>query len=203
MPSALRIKELRDLNDNVMMSDGALTSGVTFPAGHVVQVKYTSDKTRRLFSGRTSNTWYSDYTYLNTTITPIYSDSLLFVQCNIMYYGSTDTNTSTGSIFLRMMMNGSICPELNGDTNQSLPCFSQSRSVVGDVSDLQYHTQIGACSGLVPASGLTTKTFSVEYRLQSGGRISINRDPSTATDYNQGSHSPTGISTLTIMEIKQ
>jgi len=28
MPSALRIKELRDLNDNVMMSDGALTSNV-------------------------------------------------------------------------------------------------------------------------------------------------------------------------------
>ena len=43
MPSALRIKELRDLNDNVMMSDGVLSSGVnidnalsgaTFPAGH-------------------------------------------------------------------------------------------------------------------------------------------------------------------------
>ena len=30
MPSALRIKELRDLNDNVMMSDGALTSNVSF-----------------------------------------------------------------------------------------------------------------------------------------------------------------------------
>lgn len=32
MPSALRIKELRDLNDNVMMSDGVLTGNVTFPA---------------------------------------------------------------------------------------------------------------------------------------------------------------------------
>jgi len=31
MPSALRIKELRDLNDNVMMSDGVLSSGVVFP----------------------------------------------------------------------------------------------------------------------------------------------------------------------------
>ena len=47
MPSALRIKELRDLNDNVMMSDGALSSsvnidnslsGATFPAGHLIQV---------------------------------------------------------------------------------------------------------------------------------------------------------------------
>lgn len=39
MPSALRIKELRDLNDNVMMSDGALTSNVVFPDGHIIEVK--------------------------------------------------------------------------------------------------------------------------------------------------------------------
>ena len=36
MPSALRIKEIRDLEDNVMMSNGALTSNVSFPAGHIV-----------------------------------------------------------------------------------------------------------------------------------------------------------------------
>ncbi len=36
MPSALRIKEIRDLEDNVMMSNGALTGNVSFPAGHIV-----------------------------------------------------------------------------------------------------------------------------------------------------------------------
>ena len=45
MPSALRIKEIRDLEDNVMMSNGALTSNVdmsnvSFPAGHVIQLKH-------------------------------------------------------------------------------------------------------------------------------------------------------------------
>jgi len=50
MPSALRIKELRDLNDNVMMSDGVLSSNVVFPAGHKIQhkiypvAKYTYDR---------------------------------------------------------------------------------------------------------------------------------------------------------------
>ena len=37
MPSALRIKELRNLSDTVLMSDGALSSNVQFPAGHVLQ----------------------------------------------------------------------------------------------------------------------------------------------------------------------
>ena len=41
MPSALRIKEIRDLEDNVMMQNGALTENVTFPAGHVVNT-YTA-----------------------------------------------------------------------------------------------------------------------------------------------------------------
>ena len=39
MPSALRIKEIRDLEDNVMMQNGALTGNVSFPAGHILQVK--------------------------------------------------------------------------------------------------------------------------------------------------------------------
>jgi len=42
MSSALRIKEIRDLEDNVMMSNGALTENVTFPAGHIIEVKTIS-----------------------------------------------------------------------------------------------------------------------------------------------------------------
>ena len=50
MPSALRIKEIRDLEDNVMMSNGALTENVSlesasFPAGHIIQTvtEYKTD----------------------------------------------------------------------------------------------------------------------------------------------------------------
>ena len=59
MPSALRIKELRDLNDNVMMSDGALSSNVVFPAGHVVQVKRgKSAETNELTTSYQTNAFY-------------------------------------------------------------------------------------------------------------------------------------------------
>ena len=37
MPSALRIKELRNLSDNVLLDNGTLTNNVAFPAGKVLQ----------------------------------------------------------------------------------------------------------------------------------------------------------------------
>ena len=40
MPSALRIKELRNLSDTVMLDNGTLTNNVQFPAGHVIRTFY-------------------------------------------------------------------------------------------------------------------------------------------------------------------
>ncbi len=37
--SIIKTNELRLLNDQVVMSDGALTENVTFPAGHIIEVK--------------------------------------------------------------------------------------------------------------------------------------------------------------------
>jgi len=94
MPSALRIKELRDLNDNVMMSDGALTnnvdmsnvdmSNVSFPAGHVVQV-VTDSKSHSgagiSVSGSGSSIGNaSGYQIFQTGFTPKYSNSKIIIQ---------------------------------------------------------------------------------------------------------------------------
>ena len=35
MPSALRIKELRNLSDTVMLDNGTLTNNVQFPEGQI------------------------------------------------------------------------------------------------------------------------------------------------------------------------
>ncbi len=201
--SIIKTNELRLLNDQVVMSDGALTGNVMFPAGHIVQTVYTSDNTRRLFSGLASHTWYDNYTALNLSITPKFSNSLLYVMCNVMFYCNGDSNTNVGSGFLRMMINGSISPELNGDTTEKHPCFAQARSFGGNVTASIYDTRVGICQGYVQISDKTEKMFSIEYRCQDGGRVSFNRDPSTASDTNQGSHSPTGRSTFTVMEIAQ
>jgi len=39
MPSALKVVEIKDLNDNLLLDNGALTSNVVFPAGHVIQTR--------------------------------------------------------------------------------------------------------------------------------------------------------------------
>ena len=43
--SIIKTDEIRRLNDQVLMSDGALTGNVVFPAGHVIQYKRKEDTT--------------------------------------------------------------------------------------------------------------------------------------------------------------
>ena len=62
MPSALRIKEIRDLEDNVMMSNGALTSNVSFPAGHVIQLKHG------MYSGSDISTSSQNFVEINSSL---------------------------------------------------------------------------------------------------------------------------------------
>ena len=45
MPSALRIKELRNLSDTVMLDNGTLTNNVVFPAGHPILLSESSSTT--------------------------------------------------------------------------------------------------------------------------------------------------------------
>ena len=40
MPSALKVIEIKDLNDNILLNNGALTNNVTFPAGHMLRHFY-------------------------------------------------------------------------------------------------------------------------------------------------------------------
>ena len=36
MPSALKVAEIKDLNNNILLNNGTLTNNVQFPAGHVI-----------------------------------------------------------------------------------------------------------------------------------------------------------------------
>ena len=80
MPSALRIKELRDLNDNVMMSDGVLSSVVKFPAGFPIRVNhFQGTETQQVFGS-------AGYDYYNNTYTVNSNqDVKLLIQYGIFY----------------------------------------------------------------------------------------------------------------------
>ena len=59
--SIIKTDELRLLNDQVVMSDGALTENVTFPSGHIIQV--ISNSVDIVGSQSSSSSFYSDNTY--------------------------------------------------------------------------------------------------------------------------------------------
>ena len=96
MPSALRIKELRNLSDNVLLDNGTLTNNVVFPAGHVIQTvtdQYVSPSTI------TVTTSLDDYlgSNLECTITPTKNGNKLLIQAFI--HGYYNNGQGTRSLF--------------------------------------------------------------------------------------------------------
>ena len=83
MPSALRIKELRDLNDNVIMSDGALTGNVTFPAGHIIQVQQFVKTDAASTNNNQHSTWVHLGMIKEITTTSASSDVLIHFSCTM------------------------------------------------------------------------------------------------------------------------
>ena len=75
--SIIKTDELRLLNDNVLMSDGALTENVTFPAGHVIECKHAVIGSE--ISSISLDTWLP--TGLSIDITPKYNNSKIVIWC--------------------------------------------------------------------------------------------------------------------------
>jgi len=72
---------------------GTLGSGVTFPAGHILQVKSTCVKDRNS-TGTTSTTGTGADVGLNVTITPVSSTSDFFIQLHVGIVSSASSNSN-------------------------------------------------------------------------------------------------------------
>lgn len=101
MPSALRIKELRDLNDNVIMSDGALGANVTFPAGHVLQVLVNQNNNSFVASNDTTTAWTDGSATLSVTINCV-SANPKFLVIQSAGHSYNHSQTLYGSSHFRM-----------------------------------------------------------------------------------------------------
>jgi len=177
--------------DNLILPDNA--------QGTIVQYVTTSDGTRRKFTTPTNNTWHTLYSGINTTFTPKLTDSKLVFWVEV-HYGVD--NSSAGSLFWQIREGTTIMAELNGDTAQTFECFGHSRWY-GATADQQYHTETARINGgVINNSSTSSRTFNIYFRIQDSGKdVSVNRDGSDASDSNQGNHSPTLRSRMTIMEI--
>ena len=107
MPSALRIKELRDLNDNVMMSDGAFNAQEyhvngrkTLPVVNVQRYHMGSGNSTTINSGQA-------YTNVGNSIsyTPKKAGNLLVIEHGVQTWYGTTSNGS-GDAYIRFLIDG-------------------------------------------------------------------------------------------------
>ena len=196
------------LPDGIVDTDMIAATAVTEPkrgAGAVLQVIYQRDNTRRKFASVTGGAWQNSYTQVNTGITPKRASSiLLFDVC--IHYGVHDQQ-GTGSVFWQVQEDkgGTVTTPntLNGDTDQTHPCFSQHRAGYGH-DQMDYNVNRAIISGAaIPATDTASRTYTFHFKIQNGDDFCVNRDGQNASDSSQGSHSPTLTSHCRIIEVAQ
>ena len=178
MPSALRIKELRNLSDTVLMSDGALSSNVQFPTGHVIQVVSQN------FTGTASR---SSTTYINTFLTKSITSHATNSRFLVMVNSITGGSDASPRIQLRRTI-GSATTDIDnsGVTMSSDARLSNVRHGIN--LHLSYVDEPSVASGT-----------SINYliRLRSSGTHTVYLGQTGFTDHG----SVNVLSSMTIMEI--
>jgi hypothetical protein len=194
--------DIGDMTSGVMSPNLDLGSA-TFPSGHIIGLLgKAQDRTRRQFTSRVANTWYDDYTYLNLTVTPKYASSLLWFVGQVSY----GVSTLHGSTYMTFLKDGDATNTLNGDDTQTsgnFPCFHQRRWDMGSAGTTVYHMEQASINGYIMAGSTNTQSFTIRYRNQGATNISFNKDGYNTPGSSPGSHSPSGLSTLQIYEVRQ
>lgn len=159
--------------------------------GTVIQRVFKSDNQRRLYTGGTA-VWRSDYTALNLSITPSRTNSELRVRVHLNFHGEY------GAVLVRLLRNGVVDPALNG-SGGAYNCFAHTR-IDAPQGDNEFNTGLGSLDVPVSHDG-TLQEFALEFFVQYTGRFTVNRDGAGTSDTNQGTHSPTLISTFCVEEV--
>ena len=203
--SIVKADELRLLNDNVLMSNGALTGNVSFPAGHVVQVlqsvKSDTDSTRSGFGSGFADITGTDQNgsgnIFCVKITPKYNTSKIMITPSINA-GGDDYNF----VYLRLVRDDT--PIFVGDLvgariQSSLMSFSWSANE--GVTDLNTFTFLDSPTiNNTPQEFIYKIQYACGLNADNSGNAYINRSHrDTAGTY----YDARSASSITVMEISQ
>ena len=182
--SIIKTDEIRRLNDQVLMSDGALTSNVVFPAGHVIQV--VSENFEATASRAT--TTYLD-TFLTKSITSLATNSRFLVMVTSM----TGGNDASARVQLRRTINGVTFDIDNSDGQDGVTMGSDAR-----LSNVRHGTNFHLSYVDEPSASAGT---SINYliRLRSAEAKTVYLGQTAYTDPADGDIK--ALSSMTIMEI--
>lgn len=184
MPSALRIKELRDLNDNVIMSDGALGANVTFPAGHIIN--YNSTTTESIAGISTGTTGVG--TGLSVGITPNFASSKIIVQADLCV-GKDGSNNIIGYYIYR------TAPSNTSSANSTYGTYPASAVYYLGTASNSIMSGLSVFFEDTPANNTSTHTYEVYVIAEGSMTTYLNRRPPNTT--------LVGTSSITVFEVSQ
>ena len=193
MPSALRIKELRNLSDTVLMSDGALSDNIQFPAGHVIQAKSAdfsaasssdyivatnsggqteflglSSNQNRLI-GTSSNRVYVEVLNVTINVSDRLNNILVFASTGVDYGNHTDRGAFGFSINVPYSGNAGEAYDFS-----SYPWYKTINSLGNSTTyppDWSGHIAVNGSLGYVSTGGCNVKLFGYAYN-ESGATVS-------------------------------
>ena len=187
--SILELKELSHPSGEVLKIAAGKTldlksqGSTTLPAGSVLQVK------QYFFSGSFTGTSTSFYdTGLSVTITPSSTSSKILVMMNV-------TATCYNATWQLRFMRGSTAIGV-GDSSQS-----RTQSTVGGfhaTTDANHQSNPTSAQLLDSPNTTSATTYKVQYKVQSGHTVYINR---SGNDANNSDWSHRSTSSITVMEI--
>jgi hypothetical protein len=204
--SIIKTDEIRRLNDQVLMSDGALTNNVVFPAGHVLQVLHTVDDNNYTFSSGADD--WTGITNLYCDIVPKFSNSKIMIMYTAHYadYGDGADPGAVNDSAPRFAIgkNGTILSGYNQDGGRGYGDF-------GTYIDIQNTSNLSHFDGSnIREDSNVGTTSSVRYQVMVRGGTAnawanqpffINR--TLRFSNNQWYNASRMRSTITLFEVKQ
>jgi hypothetical protein len=172
---------------------GTLGSGVTFPAGHVLQV-LTDVKTDPYSIGTTEGTFYNP-TGLSVAITPVAISSKILVMCSLVVGAATNYEVACK---ITKTISASTSDVLVGDVSNSVTRVMFTRRLSGGrdaASGTMVVLDTPSTVWTVPSEIIYKPAIAVE----GGTTIYLN----TPADMSTGAGDFIGASQITVMEIAQ
>ena len=197
--SILKTDEIRLLNNQVIMTDGTLSSNVQFPAGHVIQVKqFIFSKLARTNSG--SMVQITDGTVnFELDITPQFTNSKILMLANIQV-GNTGQYGSHIDLYLKVGSGSYFRPTqlLNTSSTNIGVNAAQGTLPIGSSGYERFNFAPQYVDETI--NSLEQRFYSFYHRTGTGGYSTINGTPtawssSTNNDFGKSS------SQMTLMEI--
>lgn len=184
--SIVKADELRLLNDNVLMSNGALTGNVTFPAGHVIQTEYSYFDDHFFATGQADSG-------LSGTINVSSASNDVVIICSLLWMSS-----SNEAYFALCLSDNTIINRADQYGARNAQGRYHWGSVYGDSSYRTYGVKRDTFSTIYSPNAVGNLTIKVRSFVVAG-EIVMNRN---IHDNNRFAD-PTGISTMILMEIQR